>query len=287
MKKNLFLFLIVFACQSKSNNYFELISENDIELKAPIEGEWLYSHKEKGQDLTQFKNSKSVKPKSNCNIIYLKPIGNFKNLQKKQIEITKEYLEIFFQIKTEILSDVSVNIIPKTARRIGYESNEQLLASYILDTILKKEKHKNQIALMAISEMDLYPKPEWNYVFGLASYMDRVGVTSVYRFQDENLIQSDFNLCLSRLLKISSHEIGHMFGMHHCIAAKCVMNGTNNIDETDGSVVRLCSNCQQKINFNFQFNNNKRLNDLAFFFKKHNLNQELELINLDIGKIKK
>ncbi|WP_280115303.1 hypothetical protein [Flavobacterium fluviatile] len=34
---------------------------------------------------------------------------------------------------------------------------------------------------------------------------------------------------------MSSHEIGHMFGLHHCIVADCVMNGTDSMSETDRS----------------------------------------------------
>ena len=281
MKKWIFLLLIFVSCQSKNNDYFELISENDVGLEAPLEGDWLFSHPEKGQTLSQFIDSKPVKPNSNLNIIYLEPLGKFENLQQKQIEINKEYLEIFYQIKVEILPQISEKTIPKFSRRIGSENNEQLLASYILDSILKPEKHKNQIALMAISEMDLYPKPEWNYVFGLASYKDRVGVTSVFRFQDDKLIKQNFNLCLTRLLKISSHEIGHMFGIFHCIHSKCVMNGTNNIGETDNSTTRLCSECQQKIHFSFNINNQKRFLELSRFFKKYKLDNELSWLNID------
>lgn len=46
---------------------------------------------------------------------------------------------------------------------------------------------------MGITEKDLFPKPEWNYVFGLASYEDGVGVTSIYRFADGHLKDSNFN----------------------------------------------------------------------------------------------
>ena len=110
---------------------------------------------------------------------------------------------------------------------------------------------------------------------------DRVGVTSVFRFQDDKLIKQNFNLCLTRLLKISSHEIGHMFGIFHCIHSKCVMNGTNNIGETDNSTTRLCSECQQKIHFSFNINNQKRFLELSKFFKKYKLDNELSWLNID------
>lgn len=194
-----------------------------------------------------------------------------------------EYLEIFFQLKTKTLEPISNDIVPSSARRIGNEGNEQFLAGYLLDSVLKKEKPLNGIALMGLSEIDLFPKPSWNYVFGLASYRDKVGVSSIYRFQDEKLTSENFNLCLSRLLKTSSHEIGHMFGLHHCITADCVMNGTNSLSETDESTIRLCSVCQRKLNSCIKYDNKKRLIDLEKYFKRNTLIDEFELMKKDIA----
>ncbi|MCC9071401.1 archaemetzincin [Flavobacterium sp. F-65] len=287
MKKILLLMLLfLYSCnENVENKYFKNIADNDIKLSKPIEGEWLFSHKEKGQSFEQFTNSKHIVPTNNSNIIYIRPIGTFDSLQKKQIELVRGYLEIFFQLKTKTLENVSDNIIPSSARRIGFEDNEQLLAGYILDSVLKNEKPLNRIALMGLTEKDLFPKPEWNYVFGLASYRDRVGVSSIYRLQDEKLTAANFNLCLSRLLKTCSHEIGHMFGLYHCIQADCVMNGTISLQETDESSIRLCSFCQRKLNSSIKYDNKKRVIELGNFFKRNNLTDEFELMQNDLKKI--
>lgn len=286
--KNILLLILLFlySCnENVENKYFKNIADNDIKLSKPIEGEWLFTHKEKGQSFEQFTDSKHIVPTNNSNIIYIRPIGNFDSLQKKQIELVRGYLEIFFQLKTKTLENVSDNIIPSSARRIGFEDNEQLLAGYILDSVLKNEKPLNRIALMGLTEKDLFPKPEWNYVFGLASYRDRVGVSSIYRLQDEKLTAANFNLCLSRLLKTCSHEIGHMFGLYHCIQADCVMNGTISLQETDESSIRLCSFCQRKLNSSIKYDNKKRVIELGDFFKRNNLTDEFELMQNDLKKI--
>lgn len=297
MKKLLFLvFVILCSCQSdKKQNpdfnpisdlppdpYFGDIKVNDVKLGEPVFGDWLYSHKEKGQSFEQFLKTKHIVPTKNENIIYLQPIGQFTEEQVKQIELVRQYLEIFFQLKTKILNPISNDIIPKHVRRTGDVGQEQFLAGYILDSILKKEKPERGIALMAITEKDLYPKPEWNYVFGLASYRDKIAVSSIYRMKDE----TNPNLSLSRLLKICSHEIGHMFGLHHCIEANCVMNGTNSMSETDNHSLRLCSLCQRKLNSGFQYDNIKRLKELEKYFKENNLAEGSELMKKDIQSIK-
>ncbi|MEO8534628.1 MAG: archaemetzincin [Flavobacterium sp.] len=286
--KKLFLLVIVlfYSCNfNKENPYFENIKENDVALFPPAPGEWLYEHEEKGQSFKQFMNSKHIIPTADANIIYIKPIGNFTALQTKQIELVREYLALFFQLETKISETASNDIIPKYARRIGGENQEQFLAGYILDSVLKKEKPLNRIALMGLTEVDLFPKPEWNYVFGLASYSQKIGVSSIYRLQDEKLTEENFNLCLRRLINISSHEIGHMFGMHHCINANCVMNGTNSLSETDKNTSRLCSVCQKKLNSSIKYDNKKRLTALEKYFKDNNLKEELELMKKDLKSI--
>jgi len=299
--KKLLLFLLISLCScnkekvketrkeipkeiSKETSYFKQIKSNDVKLGEPVYGDWLYSRKEKGQTFEQYFRSKHIVPTKEANIIYIRPIGNFNSLQKKQIQLLNEYLEIYFQLRAKTLDPISNDIVPNSARRTVY-GHEQLLAGYLLNDVLKEEKPLNRIALMGLSELDLYPKPEWNYVFGLASYHDKVGVSSIYRLQDGELTAENFNLCLSRLLKISSHEIGHMFGLHHCINANCVMNGTNSMEETDRHSIRLCSVCQRKLNSCIAYDNEKRLTDLEKYFKKNNLTDEFGLMKKDLEVI--
>ncbi|MEG1023061.1 archaemetzincin family Zn-dependent metalloprotease [Flavobacterium plurextorum] len=299
--KKLVLLVFVFFCSCHSNKkeennsksqlnsqqilppqpYFLDIKVNDVKLGEPVFGDWLFSHKEKGQSFEQFVRTKHVVPTKEEDIIYLKPIGQFNSSQLKQIELVRQYLQIFFQLETKVLENASNDIIPNHARRIGDVGQEQFLAGYILTDVLKEESPDKRIALMAITEKDLYPKPEWNYVFGLASYRDKIAVSSIYRMQKE----ADFNLCLDRLLKICSHEIGHMFGLHHCIEVNCVMNGTNSMVETDRHSIRLCSLCQRKLNTGFKYDNVKRLKELEKYFKDNNLAEGLQVTKKDLKSI--
>ena len=74
MKKLILLLFLTFcSCnQNKANQYFDDIADNDVKLSKPVEGEWLYTHKEKGQSFEQFINSRHVVPTNNSNIIYMK-----------------------------------------------------------------------------------------------------------------------------------------------------------------------------------------------------------------------
>lgn len=279
------LLFLFFSCKEKKKDYFDFISVNDVKLSEPKPGEWRETREEKFQTYEDFLNAKKIFPSKEKNTIYLLPIGNFSDLEKNEIENTREYLQNYFQLKTIILPTISESSVPKSARRT-IDSHEQLLAGYILNNILIKNKPKDAVVLMAITQKDLFPKPEWNYVFGLASYQNGVGVTSMYRFHDGNLNKENFNTSLLRLAKISSHEIGHMFGLNHCLNAICVMNGTNNLTETDEHFARLCSLCQKKLNYSLKYDNMKRLIEVNFFFQKMGYQFETELSLKDLNALK-
>lgn len=280
------LSVLLFSCQKQKRTYFESIALNDIKLSAsPKPGSWRYNHDEHFQTFEDFKKSKKIKPTPEKNTIYLQPIGRFDDLQKKEIALTKEYLKIYFQLETKILPVLPNSIFPEKVKRISKEGQEQILASYVLNSILIKRKPKDAVVLMGITEKDLYPIPEWNYVFGLASYDNGVGVTSIYRFAGGQLTDSNFDKSFLRLIKISSHEIGHMFEISHCLNANCVMNGTNSLTETDYHLARACSLCQRKLNSSIHYNNKKRLLELKKFFERQHLNTELTLANQDLNLV--
>jgi len=275
------LFAITFfflSCNTK-DRYFKAIAANDVKLNPPQKGEWLYHHKEKGQNFEEYKKAKPVRPTASCNIIYLKPIGKFTPLEQSMLHLTQQYVSIFFQQQTVLLPAVADSTIPT---RLKGDDNIQLLAPYVLDSLLKGKAPDNSIALMAITAKDLYPKEDWNYVFGIASYVDRVGVSSIYRLENAHLDTTNFTRCLQRLINIATHEIGHMLSMHHCTFARCVMNGSNTMSETDACPNRLCSECQQKLSWNFQYDNRKRLTQLCAFFKANNLKRDLRVLQLDL-----
>ncbi|HOZ52561.1 MAG TPA: archaemetzincin [Chitinophagaceae bacterium] len=258
--KKVYLILFCLITESCQDAYFSRISKNDIGKEKPKEGEWLYEHHENGQTFREFQRSKHIIPDSNKNTIILQPIGTFTKSQLNLINLTNEYLHYFFQLTIKTEATFNDSAIPQHSKRIGSANNEQLFAPYILDSILRN-RYKNCLLVMAITEKDLYHKKDWNYVFGLASLQNRVGVTSLYRF--ETNVKSDSNkLELLRLIKTSSHEIGHMFGIHHCTYAACVMNASNSLEELDKTTVRLCSQCQRKIYSSINYDSEKRLKEL-------------------------
>jgi archaemetzincin len=90
---------------------------------------------------------------------------------------------------------------------------------------------------------DLYPNPSWNFVFGEASLRERVGVYSFARYAPTfygGAQEGDYQkLLLWRSAKVLTHETAHMFGLAHCVYFKCVMNGSNHLQEIDARPLHL------------------------------------------------
>lgn len=291
------IFVALVACNQSENknkpavNFSELtlldnLVQTDKRLTQPKPGEWLYEHREAGQLFDQYVNSKPVSPDSVKKCIYLQPIGEFSGQQQKVINYTAEYIQLFFNLKTIIAPTITDKVIPIRSRRDRDNGTEQLHTKYILDSLLLTNIPDNAIVVMAITEKDLYPEDSWNFVFGQAYTTKRVGVSSIFRYCETPLDSINYNVCLNRLIKTSCHEIGHMFSIYHCTFAECIMNGTNNLEESDSRPNKLCSECLKKLYWNLKFDNVKRLTAIRDYFNTHKLTSDFDLINRDLAVIK-
>ena len=279
----LFLFALT-SCNWSEKNEIDKIKNTDQPLGTPQRGDWLAEHKETGQTFEQYEDLDPLQVTNSQNTIYIQPIGKFNEKEEKILNLTVEYLELFYCVKTKKLNPISDNLIPKDKRRIDDYGNEQLDASYIIDSIMPKVKPDDALVVMGLTTKDLYPKPSWNFVFGLATYSKGVGVTSFYRYEPN---REDYRLCLRRTIRTSAHEIGHMFKMKHCIYARCVMNGVNSLSEDDSKPNTLCSVCLKKMKLNFNFDLKTRFENLLKFYGNHDLLHDYDIIEQQYNTLKK
>ncbi|WP_400193115.1 archaemetzincin [Hymenobacter sp. B81] len=265
--------------------YFEAVRARDVPLPKARPGEWRHDHPEPEQTFAQYRQSLMPGADSARRTIYLQPLGSFTPLQQRALRETRRYLAAFFQTPV-VLQPARTPFVPAhTRRRLG-KGPEQVLASYLLESQLKGQLPPDALALMAFSPQDLYPRPDWNYVFGLASYPDRVGITSLYRLQGGTLTPDNFARGLARLINLSSHEIGHMLLLQHCLRARCAMNGTNSLAETDATPNRFCAECQAKLYLRRRYDNRQRLRELTTFFQDHGLRRDYQLARQDARGLK-
>ena len=257
----------------KAQTLKSLLEEFHVELDPPKPGEWLDQHHEYGQTFDQYTNSRPVRPTNQRDKIYVQKLGKLDSSEQKIIELTAEYLSLFYQMEVRVLESIPLDTIniPNGSQRFlnGYQ---QYHTKYILYDILKPNLPDSAAAYVAFTSEDLYPNPNWNYVFGQASVKDRVGVWSIHRYGDPSAGIEAFNSVLMRAMKVATHETGHMFSMRHCKEYKCNMNGSNDLSESDQKPPYLCHECLAKMKWILNFSPQKRFKEINDFFNQHKLN---------------
>lgn len=244
----------------------------------PKDGEWLAEHEEAGQTFAEYYGSNPNRPTRTKTTIYIQPIGEFNETEQKMVDATVDLLRRFYNLPVKVLKPISLEKIPQSARRINrHTKKEQLLTTYILNKVLKPRRKKNAVAVLALTTTDLWPGEGWNFLFGQATFRDRVGVWSLARYGDPTESKEAYSRCLMRTLKIAIHETGHMFSIKHCTAYECGMNGSNSLPETDRGSLSFCPECSAKIWWACRVKPKKWYTNLIEFAKKYELKEEIAL----------
>jgi len=241
----------------------------------PEPQDWLAAHPEPGQTFEEYTALNPPRPDSQHGVIYITLLGDFDPLRREIIEKAARYFEAFYGLPVRFMAPVSEDLIPARARRVHPVTQDpQVLSSYVIDEILLPRKPDDAYCLIAFTSSDLWPGAGWNFVFGQASMVDRVGVWSVYRNGDPNLGKEEYQLCLRRTISTGIHEIGHMFFLLHCIYYECTMNGSNHRLESDRRPLWLCPVCLRKLCWLLNINLLERYQNLAKISQELGLEQE-------------
>jgi archaemetzincin len=253
------------ACARK----MELIRPLFTPKKPPTASDWLANHKESGQTFAQYRAIDPNRPTAERTKIYLQRIGTFTAQQGKVIDTLREFMGLVFGLEVALMPDLGTDKIPAAAQRVnGFTNQRQLLSTYILYNVLKPTRPNDAVAVLAITSEDLWPGKDWNFVFGQASLADRVGVWSTARMGDP---EKEAPLYMRRVLQVAVHETGHMFGIKHCIAYECCMNGANHQGESDRAPLVFCAECDAKLWWACQLDAAARAKKLHNFAEKHQL----------------
>jgi archaemetzincin len=220
-------------------------------LPPPRPGDWLAEHPEPGQTFADYLDAHPVRKSDKLTTIYVCLVGDFTEAQRRILDLSRNYLAIFFDCPVKVQWQIALASIPARARRTHPSwGDPQVLTSYILHEILEPERPADALACLALTASDLWPGQGWNFVFGQANLRERIGVWSIYRNGDPG---EDFTLCLRRTLSTASHETGHILGLAHCTAYSCLMNGSNHQEEKDRRPMHLCPVCLRKLCWNLRF----------------------------------
>ena len=243
-------------------------------IDAPMPGDWLAEHEEPGQTYDEYVRSRPNRPTDARRTIYVLPIGEPAHLDDL-VDFTAAH---FHPLPVKKLRGISAAATGATTRRQG--DHTQMLATDVL-AYLQTRVPQDAFCLIGVTDVDLYPEPQWNFVFGMASFRERVGVQSMARYHPAFFDEADHypdpdTWVLRRSVKVMAHEIGHMFGMEHCVHYECVMNGSNHLEETDRRPAHLCPVCLRKLRHAIGFDPVERYRALGIFFSRAGLGPEAD-----------
>jgi archaemetzincin len=118
---------------------------------------------------------------------------------------------------------------------------------------------------------------------------DRVGVFSFARydpvFYSESRGSRYQKLLLRRSAEVLVHETAHMFLLAHCIYFKCVMNGSNHLQESDSRPLSLCPVCLRKLQSSIGFTVATRYHRLQQFYSNAGFIFEQDWVTRRLKKI--
>lgn len=228
-------------------------------VPTPQPGDWLHDHDEDGQTYDQYKTAeRNVVGNKEKTTLYIKPLQ----------PMPLEFLEKCYKFSMAFFYGMPVKILPvtdisklKVANRINEGTKKIQYHAGDLLKIMQGHIPKDSYAMLCIIKDDLYPRDSWNFVYGMASITGRTGVFSFARyypdFYGDKVEGNVDDVILYRACKVMSHEMGHMFGIKHCVHYSCSMNGSNHEAEASTRPLELCPVCLRKLQLAIDFDPQK------------------------------
>ena len=233
-------------------------------LGEPRPGDWLWSFHESGQTLHDYARTVTNRKTRQRNTIHIQPYADLDPGQRWLVPRLEQFVAAFFQTRVKRLPCRTPSSSWWVSRRQQYDAD-------VVVRQLSRRVGPRSLGILGLLGKDMYAGNLY-FVFGLALLHDRACVHSLHRYGANRDLQ------LLRTLKMSAHELGHIFGIHHCVFYRCVMNGANSINESDGAPLHLCPACLAKLQWNLGFDAHKRYRQLAAFYGKVGLHHEAAFV---------
>jgi archaemetzincin len=239
-------------------------------LPAPRRGEWRSVVREREQSFEDYvRDCADRKPASRPRLAIL-PLGGISSRFGTVLDLMREYAAVFFGLETGIGTDVPIPDAAQVPQRGQHNS------SMILDA-LAVGAADGALLTLAITEADLFSRGK-KYVFGEGNLERRVGICSLARLRSP-----DEAIFLRRALKLMSHETGHLLSIPHCVRRRCVLQGANTLEESDGHPMEPCAEDLRKIRWSTGVDLDQRAAGLRVFYDRMGWTLESGFGNSDLG----
>lgn len=250
-------------------------------------GEWLDDNIELGQSYGQYIEGERIRSDAARRTIYVQPLGDFTSHERKIVNLTAEFLGLFYQLPVRVRDDLPLSIVPDSARRDPPKDGRVLLYSYpVLREVLKPRLPDDAVAMIALTTVGIRKSEQGAGLFGSASFVDRVGLWTMGGLGDPTAGDREFVDTLRRVLHVAVHETGHMFSIEHCVYYRCCMNGCSGRREMDTQPLWFCPQCQAKVAYATGGDPAKQLTEIITFAERHGLEPEAAFWRRSLAAIK-
>lgn len=162
-------------------------------------------------------------------------------------QFDKKFLEkIAVAVNTAFELPVNIEVGYTDLVKFYDPARRQYDGNRLIQLIHSKYASENVKAL-GLFRVDLFI-PILTFIIGQAVYNGNAGVVSLYRLKNELYgLKLDNELLFERFRKEIIHELGHMFGLKHCITPICVMRSSTYIEDVDEKMPRFCLKCREEL----------------------------------------
>lgn len=154
------------------------------------------------------------------------------------------------EICTQVEEEFRIPVIPREGHLDLSEFFDPARKQYDANKLLKEIETKfasGSGKTLGMFNVDLFI-PILTFIFGQAFLNGSCGIVSAYRLQNERYgLKPDENVLTDRLRKEIIHELGHTFGLYHCINPTCVMRSSTYVEDIDQKNWRFCGKCRKEL----------------------------------------
>jgi archaemetzincin len=154
------------------------------------------------------------------------------------------------EICKEIEQEFRIPVIPREGHLDLSEFFDPIRKQYEANKLLKEIETRfasDSEKTLGLFNVDLYI-PILTFIFGQAFLNGSCGIASAFRLRNEHYgLKPDDKVLTERLRKEAIHELGHTFGLYHCINPVCVMRSSTYVEDIDQKSGAFCPKCRKEL----------------------------------------
>ena len=172
--------------------------------------------------------------------IFIQPLGK---VNKEYIDEAVDGINSFYNVRITVLEAKLLPDAAYYAPRKRYRAEK--LLDFLENTIDTDAGGNRNKIILGLTEVDISTTKDkyddWG-ILGLSRLYGGPAVVSTFRLKrTKNKKQ-----IIERLVKVVNHELGHAFGLHHCLSQGCLMqDAKGTIKTVDNESGFLCSECRK------------------------------------------